>query len=259
MLIGLDHVVIVVPDLGRAVAQYEELGFTVRPGGRHSTGTHNALIGLDDTSYIELLAFLTPNPDHRWAPMLEHGGGLVDICFSSDAIEDDRANFAAVGVPMEPPRAMSRTKPDGTEISWQLSVPLPPHAGAMPFLIEDFTPISARRPPAGPHANCIVGVRAIRWAAADPAAMAARFAQILGQPGEAFEMPALDAVGTRFAANGLHFEIIAPVDSKGPVAEWLATHATSPHSLVLERAGGAGESWQSAATGNVQFDIVPRG
>ena len=56
MITRLDHVVIGVRDLNEAIQAYQQLGFDVRPGGRHTgLGTHNALIrfGLD---YIELLA-----------------------------------------------------------------------------------------------------------------------------------------------------------------------------------------------------------
>jgi len=56
ILTGIDHI-IVVAELEAAVASYRGLGFAVVPGGRHPIGTHNALIGLADGSYIELIAF----------------------------------------------------------------------------------------------------------------------------------------------------------------------------------------------------------
>lgn len=53
----IDHVVIAVSDLARAVADYRALGFTVLEGGVHaSDATHNALIGFADGTYLELLA-----------------------------------------------------------------------------------------------------------------------------------------------------------------------------------------------------------
>ena len=48
MLLGIDHLVIAVPDLATAQRQYEALGFTVVPGGRHPVGTHNALVAFAD-------------------------------------------------------------------------------------------------------------------------------------------------------------------------------------------------------------------
>ena len=68
MLKGIDHIVIAVPDLERASRNYETLGFTVVPGGRHPVGTCNALISFSDGAYIELIAFYEANPEHRWWP-----------------------------------------------------------------------------------------------------------------------------------------------------------------------------------------------
>jgi Glyoxalase-like domain len=49
----LDHLVMLVGYLDRAVRDYEELGFTVTPGGEHADGlTHNALIPFRDGSYF---------------------------------------------------------------------------------------------------------------------------------------------------------------------------------------------------------------
>ena len=77
MLQGIDHIVIAVPDLAVASRNYEALGFTVVPGGRHPVGTHNALIAFADGAYIELIAFYEKNTQHKWWVPLEKGGGLV--------------------------------------------------------------------------------------------------------------------------------------------------------------------------------------
>ena len=50
MLLGIDHIVIVVRDLDAAAQDYERLGFTVVPGGKHPVGTHNALIAFADST-----------------------------------------------------------------------------------------------------------------------------------------------------------------------------------------------------------------
>ena len=45
MIEGIDHVVIAVADLDRAIADFDALGFTVVRGGSHpGLGTHNALL-----------------------------------------------------------------------------------------------------------------------------------------------------------------------------------------------------------------------
>src|SRR5438105_11493916 len=100
MLTGIDHVVIVVPDLEAAIKSYEDLGFTVARGGRHPIGSHNALIGLADGAYLELIAFFEPTATHRWRAMLDNGGGLVDFCMQTDDLGADAAAFRAAGVTM---------------------------------------------------------------------------------------------------------------------------------------------------------------
>ena len=53
--LNLDHIVVVVPDLVRAIEQYRTLGFTVSFGGDNGP-THNALIPFDNGTYIELIS-----------------------------------------------------------------------------------------------------------------------------------------------------------------------------------------------------------
>ena len=66
MLTAIDHLVIAVPDLAAAIKTYRDLGFSVVPGGRHTgVGTDNALIVFRDASYLELVGFYEPRPDHR--------------------------------------------------------------------------------------------------------------------------------------------------------------------------------------------------
>lgn len=45
MITGIDHIVIAVTSLERAISTYRNLGFTVVEGGRHPYGSHNALVG----------------------------------------------------------------------------------------------------------------------------------------------------------------------------------------------------------------------
>ena len=86
MIRGLDHVVLVVLDLDAAVAEHRKRGFTVTPGGEHAGGlTHNALVGFQDGSYLELIAFhdvAAASGKHSWAPVAERGGkyGLASLC-----------------------------------------------------------------------------------------------------------------------------------------------------------------------------------
>src|SRR3954469_10402596 len=99
MLTGIDHLVILVPDLATGIRDYEGLGFTVEPGGEHPGGTHNALIAFADGSYIELIAFQDPNATgHRWHGFLASGGGLVDFAIGSTNLVEDVARLSGEGL-----------------------------------------------------------------------------------------------------------------------------------------------------------------
>ena len=56
-VIGLDHVILVVPDLRRAMGELAfTVGLVVEPGGEHpGWGTHNAIVRFGVT-YLELIA-----------------------------------------------------------------------------------------------------------------------------------------------------------------------------------------------------------
>jgi hypothetical protein len=93
MLAGLDHLVILVEELEGAIADYEELGFRVTPGGKHTDGlTRNALVPFVDSTYLELVAFIDPADEQDnvwgWRPFLETGGGLIDYCATPDDLAD---------------------------------------------------------------------------------------------------------------------------------------------------------------------------
>jgi len=94
VLTRLDHLVILVRDLDRAIRDYETLGFTVTPDGEHADGlTSNALIPFKDGSYLELVAFLDPDDPRDnvwgWRPFLFSSGGLIDYCLASDDLGTD--------------------------------------------------------------------------------------------------------------------------------------------------------------------------
>jgi catechol 2,3-dioxygenase-like lactoylglutathione lyase family enzyme len=89
----LDHVIIAVNDLDQAVEDYRALGFTTIYGGRHANGaTHNALVGFQDSTYLELLAPTgdAPQPGVTdFSPLLAHGEGLVGYALLSHDLPAD--------------------------------------------------------------------------------------------------------------------------------------------------------------------------
>ena len=176
MIRGLDHVVLVVLDLDTAVAEHRKRGFTVTPGGEHAGGlTHNALVGFQEGSYLELIAFhdlATARGKHSWAPVAERGGGWADFALLSNDVAEDAAALGELTA--RPPEDGGRTRPDGIAIAWRvvrLEKPLP-------FLIEDLTARDLRVPhgAAAAHANGTTGLARIVLGATDPARVAERYA-----------------------------------------------------------------------------------
>lgn len=159
----LDHLVYVARDLAAAVEEHKRRGFTVTPGGEHAGGvTHNALVCFADGSYLELVAFRRPDPNHRW---WRHAstGGFADFAVLSDDLAQDVS--ALNDLVVREPAEGGRTRPDGVSLRWRAAFLRAP----LPFLIEDLTPRDLRVPggDATRHANGVTGVANLVVAARD--------------------------------------------------------------------------------------------
>jgi hypothetical protein len=234
VLIGIDHLVVVVPDLDQAIRNYQALGFSVVPGGRHPIGTHNALIAFADGAYLELLAFREPNPTHRWWTALQQGGGLADFCMRTDDVEGDRRAFARAGVDLDEPWPLSRVRPDGYTVRWRLAIPRGASAGVAPFLIVDETPLDERVPKLRRHDNGATGIASLTLAVEAPrlAEVCGSYRTVLGA-GEPVERDDLEARGVRFTVGTHAIEVVAPAAPGGLLGEWLRVRGGGPHDARL--------------------------
>ena len=178
---SLDHVVIAVEDLDRAMEDYRAAGFTVVPGGRHpGRNTRNALVVFEDGAYLELIAYGAPSPQERWWRELDaHGAGLVDFALLPQDIAAMAAAARGRGLEGLVERPGRRSRPDGVEIAWQSARP---SSSDLPFLCADLTPRSLRVPEgeARRHPNGVTGIVEVRVAVRDLAATLARYAALLG-------------------------------------------------------------------------------
>lgn len=161
----VDHLVYVAPDLEMGVnALAELLGARAAPGGKHvGLGTHNALLGLGEGTYIEVIA---PDPDQP-KPERPLPFGLASVreprlaTFAVRTTDIDALVAASRKAGYDPgtPIDMSRTRPDGVTLQWRLAFhEQMPGGGVIPFVIDwGNTP----HPSAGlPQAGTLVGLRA---------------------------------------------------------------------------------------------------
>lgn len=220
MTLPLDHLVILVKDLSRAIDDYASLGFTVQRGGTHADGrTHNALIGFEDGSFIELIAFLADAPDHRWAPPAAAGHeGFVDFALLPPADGGVAAVIAAArarNLLYEGPIDGGRVRPDGTRLKWQIATPPSPD---LPFLCGDVTPRSlrVRDGDVRDHPNGARGVDSLTLAVGDVDRTLGRYQALLGEPlplasplmapGQRHATVPLGATTLHLVASGAHAE-----------------------------------------------------
>lgn len=182
-LLRLDHVVIAVRDLERAVADCEAEGFTVLPGGRHpGRNTQNALVVFEDGAYLELITYTAPSPEERWWRELDaHGDGYVDFALLPQDLPAVLAQAQARGLAgITGPLPGGRLRPDGERVAWQTARQ---SRHDLPFLCADLTP-RALRVPEGDcrrHRNGAAGIAQVTVATPDVQDSLARYRAFLGQ------------------------------------------------------------------------------
>jgi len=157
----LDHLVYAVPDLGEAMTRFEKkLGVGAWFGGRHEGfGSHNAILPLQETSYVELIALDPDNPEPAMPPPF----GLAELseprlvtwAVRSQDIEADTARSKERGYDTGLTLPASRTTPDGVRLEWKLTLhPEPVFDGLVPFVIDWAATPHPARPDEADIARC---------------------------------------------------------------------------------------------------------
>lgn len=136
--LSLDHLAVVCRTIEEGTSYVEAvLGVEMSPGGKHpDMGTHNTLVSLGPSAYLEVIAIdpEAPKPDHpRWFHLDAYDGPprIMNWICATDDLEDalDAAPDGS-GEPMELSRG---------DMAWRMAVPtngVLPFDGAMPALIE---------------------------------------------------------------------------------------------------------------------------
>ncbi|MEX0804415.1 MAG: VOC family protein [Candidatus Binatia bacterium] len=241
MLQGIDHLVIVVKDLQQAADDYRQLGFNVVPGGRHPVGSHNALISFADGSYLEIIAFYREAIDHRWWEPLQKDQRLVDYCMRTDDLSGDTQKFHNAGVAINDPVPWSRTRPDGFELKWILSLATGSHRGVAPFLIQDVTLRQERIPQQFEHDNDAIGIDTVTIAVDELSQIDRWYNAVLGKKGEPIVRRELGAEGLRFPVGCQNIEFLMPLDPSSPLINWMRTYGPSPYAATLKSSSSAPE------------------
>lgn len=126
----LDHIVHFVEKPEEAMEELRAEGLHVVPGGKHEQwGTYNALCYFNEI-YIELIgindhkkfkeAAAIPYTLHETYARNNFKNGLTRVAISTTAIQEDAERFRAAGYDVIGPDRFSRTRPDGSLVSWQL-------------------------------------------------------------------------------------------------------------------------------------------
>lgn len=167
----IDHLVLAVPDLEAAIADFQR-AHGIRPaiGGRHEgLGTHNALVSFG-ASYLELIAPdpTQPNPDGPRPFGVDDIDGVTLVTWAvrpdpalGETIETLIASCGAAGHDPGPAFDMSRRTPDDDLLRWRLTLPTMACDGLIPFLIDwGDTPHPAVGAPGGVVLTALSGTTA---------------------------------------------------------------------------------------------------
>jgi hypothetical protein len=143
VLSKIDHLVYATPNLAAGVERVEKLlGVKAVPGGQHpGAGTRNALIGLGDATYLEIIG---PDPDQtkpaaprRFGIDELYASRLVTWAAKGKDLEAIVTNAKSKGIDLGQVQSGSRRRPDGVLLSWRLTVsPMLNADGIVPFFID---------------------------------------------------------------------------------------------------------------------------
>lgn len=143
ILSKIDHLVFATPDLAAGVKHVERLlGVKAIPGGQHpGGGTRNALIGLGNDTYLEIIG---PDPDQPKPARPRRFGidelrepRLVTWAAKGTDLDAIVQRAKGLGIELGQVQSGSRRRPDGVLLSWRLTVsPVLTAEGIVPFFID---------------------------------------------------------------------------------------------------------------------------
>jgi hypothetical protein len=139
----IDHIVYAVPNLGKAIDDFESLT-GIRPtfGGYHTTrGTKNAVVNLGNACYLELITIDEENKNilaPRWMGVdFIEKAQMVRFALKSDNLESDSAILQKYNPQMGEINGGQRKMTNGKMLTWEMILPLAvPAVEIVPFMTD---------------------------------------------------------------------------------------------------------------------------
>jgi len=140
----IDHIVYAAPNLERAIDDFAtQYGIAPVSGGRHpGFGTRNALVGLGETMYLELVGIDAEQKISAAEQLFSIDESTppryVTWCArASRPLAQTVATARAAGLDLGEIISMSRARPDGGTIAWTMTSPFADRGGGvLPFYID---------------------------------------------------------------------------------------------------------------------------
>jgi hypothetical protein len=151
----------------------------------------------------------------------------------TDDLDGDTRKFRQAGVAINDPVPWSRTRPDGYELKWVLSLAQGEHRGVAPFLIQDVTPREERIPQIFHHTNGVMGIGSLTIAVGELSNVEKWYSAVLGDDGTSVTDSKLGGRGKRYRIGPHTVDFLAPVTPDSPLVDWMTHFGASPHNAVL--------------------------
>ena len=242
MLTRIDHLVIAVPSVGRAIHTYTGLGFRIYPGGEHvGLGTRCAiafhgdqyleLVAIEDAAAHRAAAARSAVADAGLADFVALGGGMRAVALASDDLAADVAAMRARGVEVSDSEIVERVLPNGKRLRSLVAVP----RGLPLRFVQHLDDLEARRaqvPARAPHPNGVLEFDRIYVAGANLDAMAAAYHRVLGGD-EPQRLPGIIIMANMaMFAFGEAQLVLAEPNADGPTRSALQHRGPGPFQVI---------------------------
>jgi hypothetical protein len=233
----VDHASLCTSQLDLLQNAFAKVGLTAEYGGPHASGgTHMALLGFEDGSYLELIAPLKPGgaDDSPWGEMIATNAGACAWAVGTTDIRAEASRLKQLGIPIAGPFPGSRKRPDGQLIEWQTAHVGPGGPGSlMPFMIQDKTARALRvQPSPSVRGLGLRGISKVVIAVRDLDSSIAMFREAYDWPQPAIE-PRDDWNARVAYFPGTPVMLATPRDDTGWLAKRVQLYGNAPAAFLL--------------------------